>query len=56
MEIQYICHRRGCGKRLRSYEAFETGWRRNGRGKLKYWCLDHIPWYTRLAMKIGGTD
>jgi len=44
----YTCHR--CDARNPDYLTFETGWPDN----IKYWCLRHIPRWTRFTMWIRG--
>jgi hypothetical protein len=49
MNKVYKCKR--CGRELKDWQVFETGWPNN----IKYWCngeYDHIPWFTKLKMKL----
>lgn len=42
----YPCSKRGCGAQNRDWQVFETGWP----NRIRYWCLNHIPWHVRVAM------
>lgn len=46
----YVCQR--CGAELSNWEAFETGWPH----RVRYWCLNHIPWWTRIFMRLKGAE
>lgn len=46
----YVCNR--CGKANSDWETFETGWP----GNVKSWCLGHVPWFTRVKMRLKGID
>jgi hypothetical protein len=45
----YQCAR--CGRLNPDYLAFETGWPK----RIRYWCLGHIPRWTRIKMRLRGT-